>query len=270
MKTLSANPKVSIIMSVYNAEDTLGEAIDSILNQTYSNWEFVICNDCSTDSTMSILEDYKKRFPEKFIILNNLQNMRLSYSLNRCLKEVTGELIARMDGDDLSVPERFEKQVRFLKTHPEYQLVGTDMQRFNEKGKLGVIGSQTEPDKFILKTGVAFCHATIMAYREVFEVTGGYRVSKDTMRSQDYDLWFRFFKCGFKGYNIHEPLYLVRETLAAVKRRDFSNRYHIMRIQFRGYKLLGFPKMWYFIPVLQFLKGFIPAKLLLWYHERGQ
>ena len=239
----STEPKISVIMSVYNCEDTLEEAIDSIIAQTYSNWEFVICNDCSTDRTQDILESYKRRFPDKFILIKNEQNMKLSYSLNECLKYATGPIIARMDGDDISEPTRFEEQITVLSSHPEYQLVGTCSRRFDENGLHNVVYYKEFPDRNILKKTEPFLHATIMLYKSVYDQLGGYRVSKLTERSQDRDLWFRFYYNNFEGYNIQKPLYLVRENLNAIKRRTIKVRFRSLLIAFNGYKMLGFP--WY-------------------------
>ena len=267
MEKLSSNPKVSVIMSVYNAEQTLRAAIDSILKQTYTNWEFIICNDFSTDGTQSILDEYKRLYPDKFILLKNSKNMFLSFSLNRCLEQCTGELVARMDGDDISLPDRFEKQVNFLKNNLQYQVVGTLMPRFDEDGLHDVVCMKEKPDKNILRKQVPFCHATIMMYKEAYDAVGGYKVSDMTRRSQDYDMWFRFYKCGYNGYNIQEPLYLVREDINAIKRRTWNNRYNIMKIQFKGYKLLNFPKIWYIYPIMEFSKAFIPPKVVLMYRK---
>lgn len=96
-------------MGVYNCADTLPEAIESIINQTYSNWELIICDDCSTDETWAVLERYQAKYPEKIKLVKNQINSKLAFSLNHCLKYATGEYVARMDGDDISVPDRFEK-----------------------------------------------------------------------------------------------------------------------------------------------------------------
>ena len=210
MTKLSSNPKVSVIMSVYNAEQTLREAIDSILKQTYTNWEFVICDDCSVES-------------------------------------------------------RFEKQVDYLLSHPESMVVGTTMRRFDSNGLHDVVKIPEYPDKNLLKKGVPFCHATIMMRKEAYDAVNGYKESNMTIRSQDYDMWFRFYKCGFEGYNMQEPLYLVREDVNAIKRRTFNNRLNIMRIQFNGFKLINAPWNWYFFPLIQFMKAFVPARLILLY-----
>ena len=104
-------------------------------------------------------------------------------------------------------------------------------------------------------------------HKTAYDAVGGYKVSDMTRRSQDYDMWFRFYKCAYKGYNIQEPLYLVREDINAIKRRTWNNRYNIMKIQFKGYKLLNFPKIWYIYPIMEFSKAFIPSKVVLMYRK---
>ena len=105
------NDKISVIMAAYNCEKTVGKAIDSILAQTYENWVMIICDDGSTDGTMDVLNRYAGEYPDKFVIIQNETNSKLPYSLNHCLQYVQTELVARMDGDDWSTPDRFEKQV---------------------------------------------------------------------------------------------------------------------------------------------------------------
>ena len=143
----------------------------------------------------------------------------MAYTLNHCLEYAKGEYVARMDGDDISTPERLEKQVEFLHGHKEYQLVGTVMQRFNDDGLADVEGKEEFPNKYSMLKGPPFNHATILTYKYVYDALGGYTVAKRTERGQDYDLWFKFFTKGYSGYNMQEPLYLVREDMAAIKRR---------------------------------------------------
>lgn len=261
--------KISVIMSVYNCEDTLRESIDSILAQTYDNWEFVICNDASTDGTQAILDEYQAKYPEKFVLVSNETNMRLACSLNHCLQYATGELVARMDGDDISVPERFEKQVAFLKTHPEIDLVGALMQRFNENGMADVMSAKEYPDKFDMRSGPPMFHATIMTYKRVYDALGGYTVAERTKRAQDYDLWFRFFAAGYRPCNLQEVLYLVREDMNAIKRRTFKVRWNAFKTTRIGYKMLGFPKRWVvqeFFKVIA--KSLVPYRLVYLYRQR--
>lgn len=129
--------KISILMGIYNCASTLREAIDSILAQTYENWELILCDDGSSDDTLSIAQEYCKQDPERFILLKNEHNMGLNHTLNRCLSVATGEYIARMDGDDISLPERFAVQADFLNTHPQYALVSCPMIYFDEGGIWG-------------------------------------------------------------------------------------------------------------------------------------
>ena len=108
------NKKISVIMGVYNCESTLERAIESIVNQTYGNWELIMCDDGSTDQTYDVAKRYQERYPQKIKLLRNDRNMKLAFALNRCLAEVSGELVARMDADDRSCPERLQRQVCFL------------------------------------------------------------------------------------------------------------------------------------------------------------
>lgn len=119
--------KVSIIMGIYNCAATLPEAIDSILAQTFSDWQLVLCDDGSKDSTYTVAESYQEKFPNKIVLLQNERNMGLNHTLNRCLQIANGEYVARMDGDDISLPTRLEKEARFLDAHPEYAIVSTPM-----------------------------------------------------------------------------------------------------------------------------------------------
>lgn len=260
--------KVSIIMGVYNCSKTIKPAIESILNQSYEHWEFVICDDCSTDDTYEILLSYERKYPNKFIVIRNKENKKLAYSLNHCLKYATGTYIARMDGDDISHPSRLEKQMRFLLNHPDIHLVGTSMQRFNDRGVHDILYSIKNPDKYTLRKYIPFNHATILTYKTVYDHLNGYTVSERTSRSQDYDLWFRFFKEEFTGRNIEEALYFVREDLAAVRRRTFKVRYNAYKTTILGYKLLNYPFYWYFPATLKFmLKSITPYFLICYYRN---
>ncbi|MBQ9530754.1 MAG: glycosyltransferase family 2 protein [Eubacterium sp.] len=267
-EVLADNEKISIIMAVFNCEKTLKESIDSILAQSYDNWEFIICDDCSTDLTFAIINEYKEEYPDKFIIIQNETNSKLAYSLNHCLKYATGKYVARMDGDDLSTPDRLEKQVEFLRNHPDVDLVGCSMQRFSESG-MGMIDKKPEhPDKNTMKSCIPFNHATIMTYKRVYDSLNGYTVAKRTERGQDYDLWFRFFYEGFNGANMEEALYLVREDINAIKRRTFKVRWMGFQTTKYGYKLLGFPKYLIVVEALRtILKSLVPSKIVLLYRK---
>ena len=164
-------PKVSVIMGIYNVEDTLAEALDSIFAQTYQDFEVILCDDGSSDNTLQIANDYKSKYPDKVIILQNEKNMGLNYTLNKCLEKVRGMYVARMDGDDICDPHRFEKQVDFLDKNIDYAIVSTLMTLFDENGDFRTTKSVEYPEKKDFVTKTPFCHAAVMiradAYRKV-------------------------------------------------------------------------------------------------------
>ena len=247
------NEKISIIMGIFNCAETLPDAIDSILNQTYDNWELIMCDDCSTDDTYNVAKSYQERYPEKIILIRNDVNSRLAYSLNHCLKYATGKYVARMDGDDISVADRFEKQIKFLKENPHVDLVGTSMRRFNDKGMHDIVYGAKNPDRYTLRNATPFCHATIMTYKSVYDKLGGYTVAERTKRAQDYDLWFKFYYHGFNGQNLTEPLYMVREDENAVRRRTAKVRINAYKTTLYGFRLLKYPVWWLIQPTVRLL-----------------
>ena len=237
--------KISVLMAVYNCEKTLCESIESVLSQTYTNWQFIICDDCSTDNTLQIVKMYAQKYPDKFLVIQNKKNSKLAFSLNQCLKYANSEYCARMDGDDYITPDRFEKQVDYLKKHPGVQLVGSWMQAFNDDGLGRIIKYNEFPEKIDLRRGPCFAHASILLYTEVYRCLGGYTVSPRTVRSQDYDLWFRFFSKGFKGANLQEPLYKVREDGDAFLRRKPQLYLWAIITRWKGFRLVNMPIIYY-------------------------
>lgn len=260
--------KISVIMAVYNCADTISDAIESILNQTYNDWEMIICNDCSTDNTFEIVKKYADKYKDKIILIENEQNMKLPASLNHCLKYATGKYVARMDGDDISYPERFEKQIEFLKNHPNIDLVGTGMTVYNGKEIIGQVTRPEMVDKNSLRLQPCFCHATIMTYKYVYDKLKGYSLEKRALRAEDVDLWFRFFAAGFNGANIPDLLYQVTDDEAAYKRRKFLLRFNVMKTLFHGYRLLHYPVIYYPLVLMPVLKGFAPKFVYNYFRNR--
>ncbi|NTU73660.1 glycosyltransferase [Candidatus Roizmanbacteria bacterium] len=259
--------RVSIIMGIYNCAATLSEALDSILAQSFSDWELILCDDCSTDSSLEIAQSYKKKFPQKIMVIRNAKNSKLAYTLNHCLRYATGEYIARMDGDDISLPQRLQKQVDFLDANPDYAVVSTAMIVFDEKGNKAVRRKIECPDKYSLAANPCFDHATIMMRKTAFEKLGGYIVSRRTERGQDYDLWFRFFATGYKGYNMQEPLYKVRENTSTFSRRTLTSRLYIALTMLIGYRLLRYPLKYYVYILKQIVAGLTPVSVLKFYRK---
>lgn len=264
----NSKPLVSIIMGIYNCESTLEESIESIINQTYNNWQLVMCDDASSDNTYSIAEMYKKKYPEKIILIRNSVNMKLSTTLNNCLKYVTGKYVARMDGDDIALPTRLEKQVMFLENNKCFDLVGTAITLFDENGNRGIRKTVEKPNKETIFKISPFAHATIMCHRYVYDTLNGYTVSNRTIRGQDIDLWLRFYNNGFNGYNLQEPLYMVREDENAFKRRTIKAGLGTTKTLMYGVNLLGVSKKNYLLSLKPLISSIIPNKIMFLYHKR--
>lgn len=262
-------PKISVIMGIYNCADTLSESIDSILAQTYDHWELIMCDDASTDRTYELAKSYADKYPDKMKVVRNETNMRLAGTLNHCLKHVTGKYVARMDGDDISVPDRFEKQLEFLENNPQWQVVGTGMLSFDEKGVRGVRLAEPQPEPHNIVKRNPFCHATIMMRSNAYKALEGYRVNRQTRRMEDLDLWIRFFEKGYRGYNLQEPLYMVREDSQAFKRRKLTYSIDTANLVFQACRKLQLPLNSYIYVLKPIIAGLTPKYVMNLYHKRS-
>lgn len=261
--------KVSVIMGIYNCASTLGGAIDSLLNQTYSNWNLIMCDDGSSDETYSVAKKYKELYPDKIILIKNDENKGLNYTLNHCLKYADGDYIARMDGDDISLPERFEKEVEFLDNHPEYAIVSTPMIYFDEQGDFRRGKGCGEPELNRFAKGTPFCHAPCMVRREAYEAVEGYTLSDKRLRVEDWDLWIRMYEKGYKGYMLNQPFYKMRDDRNAYSRRKFKYRINEARVIFMAVKSLKLPKRNFIWIVRPLVAGLTPAFIYNLVHKRN-
>ena len=256
-------PKVSVIMGVFNCKDPkmLEDSVASIINQTYKDWEFIICNDGSTNNTLEILEKVAK-LDSRIRIISYEKNKGLANALNYCLKYANGELIARQDDDDISLPERFEKQVAFLNKHKEYNLVGTIAYVYDDNGIWGSYALDKEPSKTSFLWNSPFIHPSIMVYKSDLFKIGGYRVEKETRRCEDYDLFMRMYAVGMKGYNIQEHLYkykIIRDS--ENKHRPMKYRIDEAIVRFKGFMAMRI--FWKGIPFIikPIIIGLIPQTI---------
>lgn len=267
--------KVSVIMGIYNCASTLDESIGSILNQSYSNWELIMCDDGSMDDTYQKALFYKKKYGDRIILLRNEHNMGLNYTLNKCLEVATGDYVARMDGDDISLPTRFEKEVRYLEEHSEMAIVSTPMIFFDENGDWGYSTQIENPKKkdFIHHSPV-HCHAPCMIRRDAYRSVGGYTVDKKMLRFEDVNLWYKLYAKGYRGHNLEEPLYKMRDDKNAYKRRSLKSRMNGVYVTYKGFQLFGYPWYMYSYVILDFIKhlikGIIPEKVYMYIHKRNQ
>lgn len=252
--------KISVIMGVYNGAATLDQAIQSIVDQSLTDWELIICNDCSTDSTRACIQRWAKQ-DSRIKYLENQKNLRLAASLNRCLKEASGQYIARMDDDDISYPHRFLQEALFLDTHPEYGFVSSLIDGYDGKRLIpGYWARKARPQKEDFLSGSQFVHPATMFRRECLEQVGGYRSDRSTRRMEDYDLFMRLYGAGYKGYNIQKPL--LRYT---INPRKDKYRYRVDEavVRWRGFKMLGLLPRGLPYVLKPLAVGLIPKALLM-------
>lgn len=231
--------RITVIMGIYNCASTLEEALDSLMGQTYQGFKVVMCDDGSTDDTLKMAQEYAARYPGRFTVVSNPRNMKLAATLNHCLEYADTEYVARMDGDDISVATRFEKELAFLDAHKEYAVVGTPMIYFDHTGdyKTGSCIDFPQPEDF--SHHVPFCHATTMMRTEALKAVGCYTAEPWCERIEDYCLWGKFYKAGYRGANLQEALYKMRNDRNAVARRRPGDRWRSYRAEVRVKKSLG-------------------------------
>jgi Glycosyltransferases involved in cell wall biogenesis len=228
---------VSVIASVYNCEESLERSINSIINQTYHNLEIILCDDCSTDNTYALLQKIKRN-DTRIILIKNDINLGLAASLNKCLLLASGLYIARMDGDDVSHPDRIEKQLTYLLNNRDIDFCGSSLNMFDNNGVYGY----RKMVEFVAKKDFLFtspfAHPTLLIPKHCLESVGYYREDKKIGRSEDYDLFMRLYAHGFVGYNFPEPLFDYYEASDSFKKRKYRYAYTEFLTRIHGFRLL--------------------------------
>ena len=198
-------PTISVLMPVYNCALYLAETIESILNQTFSDFELVVLDDGSTDSSAEIVRSYTD---SRIVYHCNEKNLGLANNLNVGLRMARGKYIARMDGDDISLPERFQTQIDFLEAHPDIDLCSCGLQMFGTEDTVWVREADPEAVKITMMFYSPVLHATSIWRRESFEKHNLY-YDQNAFPAEDYELWSRaVFHC--KLVNIPQVLYRYR------------------------------------------------------------
>lgn len=261
--------KVSVLMGIYNCADTLEQAVASIQNQTYTNWELILCEDGSSDNTYEVAQALAAK-DSRIVLLRNDKNLGLNTTLNRCLAVATGKYIARMDGDDDCVPERFEKQVEFLESHPEFQITSCPMKLFDEGGEWGQTTILEYPSPEDVVSGTPISHAPVMLHKECMDAVGGYTEDLRMLRVEDVNLWIKLYAAGYRCCNIQEPLYRMRNDKNAFSRRKYIYRVNSVYVRLKGCKMLGLGLKCYLKACSPMVKGLVPARLRRLIRKRQQ
>ena len=206
---MNTQPKISLIMSVYNGEDYLSETLDSVINQSFTDWEFIIINDCSTDKTSEILGKYAIK-DNRIKVYDNETNLRLPSSLNKALSLANGKYIARMDADDICLPNRLEKQYDFMESRPDIDLSSCRFMTLkNGAYSSGGCGGKGDAEsiKALLLVTNPILHPGIIAKAEVIKELG---YDKNFTCTEDMELWTRFVLAGKKVEILSEYLMIYR------------------------------------------------------------
>ncbi|MCH8519519.1 MAG: glycosyltransferase [Nanoarchaeota archaeon] len=195
--------RVSVVMPNYNGSKYLKEAISSILEQSFADFELIIVDDCSSDDSLSVIDSFSD---SRIKVFRNEKNLGVSGTLNHGLSHATGEYIARMDSDDISSKLRFEKQVKILDSG--YDVVGSDIIFIDSSGKS--LGSRKYSDDIgsVIRIKSPLAHPSVMFKKSLITSLGVY--SYEFNSAEDYDLWLRFYNYGAKFSIIHEPLLKYR------------------------------------------------------------
>lgn len=261
-------PRISVIMGIYNCAPTLVEALDSLYAQTYQNFKIILCEDGSSDNTYEVAADYAAKH-DNIVLVRNERNMGLNYTLNRCLEYADTEFVARMDGDDISLPTRFEKEINFLDGHPEYAIVSTPMIYFDEQGEFGRGRGGKEPTKQAFVYGTPFCHAPCMVHTESYNAVGGYTVNPRLLRYEDYNLWMKMFAKGYRGYVLDECLYMMRDDRNATGRRNLKGRLRGIYAHYLAHRTLNLSwGKFLFFSCISIAKGVMPKGLYAYFHKQ--
>lgn len=259
-------PKVSVIMGAYNCEKTIKRAIDSIINQTFQDWECIICDDGSTDNTWELLKQLTYG-NSKFILIQNKRNSGLAASLNKCISVASGKYLARQDADDKSISTRLEEQVAFLDNNKDISVVGSYASLFDKNGQIwGKIMPPKVPLMVDWVKSATILHATVLMRREDIISVGQY--NERAIRVEDYDLWLRLIAQGYKIRTLPKILYLVHWDKADYGRRRLRYRIIEMKVRFNGYRLLRLPVLNYLYVCKPLITGMIPKNLMYFYHRR--
>jgi glycosyltransferase involved in cell wall biosynthesis len=262
MSHISQDHLISVVMPVYNREELVRLSIESILNQTYNNWELIIVNDASTDNTAQII-DAAAKDSDKIKTIHLSDNIGPSGAANRGLQSIQGDYFTIHDSDDISHPDRFRKMVQYLETHPEINLLGSNIEIIDADGKKIATRNYPQTDdeirKFI-RHSCPFLNSSVLMRTSLIQKLGGYN---ETLRSSsEVDLWYRAIR-EFKAANLPFPLVQyrishsqetsdVKATLAAVLK--IQSKYIFTRPYFSAMGVLFF--------LLKYSFRLLPAKAL--------
>ena len=253
---------ISVIMSAYNSEKYIEKAIESILDQSFADFEFIIVDDASKDNTLDIIESYQKS-DQRIKLLRNKNNLGLTKSLNKALNESQNNYIARMDADDISHPERLETQINYLKDNPEIDILGTSAYNINEQGD--ILKGRTVPlscsdikNTILLANPVI--HSSVIMKKSSLNSIDNY--NETFKKVQDYELWFRSLANDLIIENLPDKLLYYRVNDEYFNRKSLKYRMTEFKVRLKGYKYLNTPIHKRYGLLIPLILGLTPKFLL--------
>lgn len=244
-------PYVSVVIAVYNGAETIEKALDSVAAQTYTNVELICVEDGSRDTTFEVLSNWKKNHPSiHMTLIQNEKNMGLAASLNRGIDAARGEFVARIDADDMWTPEKLEKQVTYLSSHPDIDMIGTFY--INEKGKDKRYIRLPVTNKEIKKTMFRknpFGHSCVVIRKKAITDAGGY----DGSLREDRDLWFRLLP-HIQFHNV--PEFLVVRNISTshfVSPKELRRNIQTVHTYIKKYKAPIYTYIWLLEPIAVYI-----------------
>ncbi len=265
---MSEEKEISVLMPVYNGDVFLRPALESILAQTFSDFEFVIIDDASTDTTAKILAEYASR-DTRIRVFKNEKNIGLTASLNVGLTHCRGKYIARMDADDVAEGERFMTQYWFMEEHPDVAVSGTCVRVIDEDGKM--LGEKTlaltsEDIKRKMLFNNQFIHSTLFFRKDILKSCGGY--DENFKKSQDYELMLRV-SSRYPVVNLREKLLKFRLHGNSLSWTSRDQQKYAIRARFLAitkYKFPFFVGLWHIF--LRLLWMMVPIKIKMMYKKK--
>lgn len=261
-------PRVTVVMGMYNCEATLQRAVESIINQTFVDWELIMCDDASTDNTYQLACQLAQK-DRRIKVLRNTQNVGCNIVMNRCIEIAQGEYIAVMDSDDISLPYRLEREVEVLDNNPQYAIVSGGAIHFDEEGDFRILIHKEIPQPIDLARCIPHCHPACMIRREAIMKIGGYYTEKGMHRIEDYYMMARLYACGYRGYNLQEAVLRYCDNREAYARRTWQVRLNEVHTYTKAIKLLKLPLYTRLYTLRPILVGLTPAPLYNLLHRRS-
>ncbi len=269
LKMKEKNPKISVIMPVYNTEKYVWEAIESILDQSFTDFEFIIIDDCSTDKSYEICREYSKK-DERIRLFRNEENLKIVKTLNKAIDLSQWEFIARMDSDDIVDLTRLEKQLNYLQKY-SLDIVSSNLIFIDKIWKEIWKRKYQNKIKNIILNESPICHACSIIRKQCFEDAWKYN---DFNLAEDYDLWLRFFWKSYKFWVLDDYLYYYRifdeggkssklkqQLKATINVKENAIKKYNLKFNFPNYLRLYIEKfLYYFVPSKIILKLFLLLK----------